>query len=528
MINQGVSLENVGLLKIKLSKEKPQHDTPIGLIHPYWARKPLNIVDTIIQHLSKPGDLILDPFAGSGTIPFSAVSNNRLAIGSDLNPLSIFISRNIIGLGKIKDSDLVFVKDFFKKAGDIYSKWFFYNGEMIERIRYQVMGEYTNGNFRLTPTEIVTKRETKNAWKGRNVYDNFELPELTAPKRLLSSPINFKKIELPENSRIAIPKGANLAHFFDEKNICVINYLYELISSSSTNENVKNAMLFILSSSMPLLRLSDKKASSQWPYWRPKTVVTSRNPFFVISKRIDAFEQGVEWARDKASNAENISLKKLYQSSKVGSYSINQSPAQNIRDLGIKNSSIDLILTDPPYADQAPYLEYSELWNSLLFQKKGSSFYSSEIVKTDAPLRKRDDSQYIFRLSEAFKECCEVLKPNGYLAFFYQDRNLLHWSEIAKTLNSHGLVIIDVLALPKQRRSLKTVTSPGRTFDGDLLVIARKQKLSSRTNAKNKIISTKTSKTFFEKYAEIIRHGLVSGKIDSIAESETDIFSLIK
>ena len=526
MSNSNSPLKTVKSLKAALSKVKPQHDTPIGLIHPYWARKPLNIIDTIIVHLSKKGDIVYDPFSGSGTIPFSALANKRKALASDLNPLSIFITSNILEFGLFEQSELELIKRFFLKVSEKYSSWFCYQDKMIERIRYEIKGEYKNGNFSLLPVQLVCKSKTKLGWRGRDIH-SISAYDLPAPKRTyVAGPIKFDKIRLPENSRIAIPQGALLSHFFDESNIAAINCIYSEILKTKASEKIKRALLFILSSSLPLLRLSDKKATSQWPYWRPKTNVTSRNPLFVIEKRIESFCEGATWAKQLLSESKNVSIKEIYSPIKDISFCVFQSAAQHIKEKGVNKESIHLILTDPPYADQAPYLEYSELWNKLLFAQAGSAHYSEEIVKTDAPSRKQDSLAYINRLSLALRECCDCLKTGGYFAFFYQDRSLEHWAKISNTLNESKMSVVDVLALPKQRRSLKTVTTPGRTLDGDLLVIARKSK--EHTIRKTKKISIpKTKKTLFDKYAYLIREGLINESLDPLIKLDSDVFSLI-
>lgn len=528
MTNCSISLESVRCLKVELEKQKPQHDSPIGLIHPYWARKPLNIVSNIINRLSHKGDIILDPFCGSGTVPFSALSNERHALASDLNPLSVFITQNILELGRFTEDDLKYIRFFFGEAAKEYSQWFLVENMMIERIRYQVSGEYKNGNFILKPIEIVGKSQTKTGWRGRNIHKLDNLPKNVELQRFCNYPTDFRKIILPENSRIAIPKGALLSHFFDEHNSAAINLIYSKISNAQVSEKIRSALLFILSSALPLLRLSDKKATSQWPYWRPKTNVTSRNPLFVINNRVDSFSEAVSWVKEKIHLIGPVSLSAIYKDSKFGSYCVFQSAAQLIKEKGIKKNTIDLILTDPPYADQAPYLEYSQLWNNLLFNQIGSEFYKQEIVKTDAPARKKDSSEYIGRLTAAIKVCCECVKHAGFFAFFYQDRSLIHWTEIAKTLRDSNMSVVEVIALPKQRRSLKTVTTPGRTLDGDLLVIAKKGRVSQSDMLQSKKISIpKSRESLFDKYAFLIREGLMNESLESLLIEDSDIFSLI-
>lgn len=47
----------------------------------------------LIGEFSKPGDVILDPFCGSGTVIAEAVLQGRRAIGYDINPLALLIAR---------------------------------------------------------------------------------------------------------------------------------------------------------------------------------------------------------------------------------------------------------------------------------------------------------------------------------------------------------------------------------------------------------------------------------------------------
>jgi len=74
----------------------PKTHPPIYMIHKYWARKPHNVVEEYIKHYSQPSDIILDPFCGSGVTVIEALRNNRLAIGFDLDPLSVMLIESSI------------------------------------------------------------------------------------------------------------------------------------------------------------------------------------------------------------------------------------------------------------------------------------------------------------------------------------------------------------------------------------------------------------------------------------------------
>ena len=72
--------------------------------HP--TQKPLALTDRIIRHFSNTGDIVLVPFAGSGTECLGAISNDRSYIGFELNPDYIEIANNRIKKWKSKPKQL--------------------------------------------------------------------------------------------------------------------------------------------------------------------------------------------------------------------------------------------------------------------------------------------------------------------------------------------------------------------------------------------------------------------------------------
>lgn len=62
-------------------------------IHPYPAKFIPQIPEKLIQTLSMPGELIWDPFGGSGTTALEAILNNRRCISTDINPIGSIIGK---------------------------------------------------------------------------------------------------------------------------------------------------------------------------------------------------------------------------------------------------------------------------------------------------------------------------------------------------------------------------------------------------------------------------------------------------
>jgi hypothetical protein len=59
----------------------------------YHGMFPAKIAHYFIQRYSRPGDVVLDPFSGRGTVPLQARVEGRVAACNDLNPLAYVLSR---------------------------------------------------------------------------------------------------------------------------------------------------------------------------------------------------------------------------------------------------------------------------------------------------------------------------------------------------------------------------------------------------------------------------------------------------
>lgn len=54
--------------------------------HPYFTRRAWNVVQEYIRTFSQPGDVVLDPFGGSGVTAVEALVLQRRAIQCDITP----------------------------------------------------------------------------------------------------------------------------------------------------------------------------------------------------------------------------------------------------------------------------------------------------------------------------------------------------------------------------------------------------------------------------------------------------------
>jgi DNA modification methylase len=68
--------------------------TAIYNMHVYWSKKPHQAIRQYIRHYTKPGDIVLDPFCGSGGTAVSALLDGRKAVAIDRRPAATFITKN--------------------------------------------------------------------------------------------------------------------------------------------------------------------------------------------------------------------------------------------------------------------------------------------------------------------------------------------------------------------------------------------------------------------------------------------------
>ncbi|MGA7194332.1 MAG: DNA methyltransferase [Anaerolineales bacterium] len=104
------------------SPVKAEAHTPPYKIHKYFARRPWNVFNQLVNNFTSKDDIILDPFCGGGVTVYEGLSSGRKVIGCDLNPLAIFVVRNMVK----RLDDQTSMLDAYKLCRDYILK--LYNG----------------------------------------------------------------------------------------------------------------------------------------------------------------------------------------------------------------------------------------------------------------------------------------------------------------------------------------------------------------------------------------------------------------
>ena len=114
------------------------------LIHSYPAKLLMHIPFYFLSNtlLSTPGDVVLDPFSGSGTVLLESVLANRIALGVDVNPFARLISKvktrpiNPKVLKRAEKSLMNRIADIPKQpTPDVVNLNYWFNNRVINQLR---------------------------------------------------------------------------------------------------------------------------------------------------------------------------------------------------------------------------------------------------------------------------------------------------------------------------------------------------------------------------------------------------------
>lgn len=94
-VNQSSRLSDIlsSLLEGDLDFAREPGTGGIHNLHAFPAKYPPALPRLFIEHLTQPGEVVLDPMVGSGTTVLEAVRMGRIGIGSDIDPLALLLSR---------------------------------------------------------------------------------------------------------------------------------------------------------------------------------------------------------------------------------------------------------------------------------------------------------------------------------------------------------------------------------------------------------------------------------------------------
>src|SRR5665213_2973162 len=416
-------------------------------VHPYFTRRPANVVRDYVERYSEEGDVVLDPFGGTGVTAIEAFLLGRSAIQNDLNPFANFIARNIADTTLPSTAPL---RQAF---------------ERVEQICCKQVHE-------IEKDEAVAKR-----W--------------------------LKKLPLPEN--IKLPRNSDAEFFYEMFTPRQLAGLALIKQAIETEKGVIHDLLLLAwSASVSKLnktflsakgRAESRGGSSIFSIYRYK--LASQSVELPIWKTFKG-----RFANILAAKKEVLHLRDYHQEQSGGKVSLDSGKSFCVLshdaatlDKVIKPGSVDYIFTDPPYGAFISYLDLSILWNHWLgFPVSDETRAQETIVGGE---QKHSEDHYKQSLARSIETAFHLLRPDRWLSIVFQHWDISYFATILETASECGgelkaaitqtgdviwsmhkkknsaSVLAGEMILtfykPKQARNKAVV--PSRAFDGDPAVV---------------------------------------------------------
>lgn len=408
------------------SIERNKKYDKVSKLHKYWSRKPWYLIEKSILDYSKKGDLVLDPFIGSGTVALESLLNNRRSVGYDLNPFACFLSNELISNIdfdiKLYKKELLSIEKFMREnILPLYNVSDNTNSHLNENqyILYWYSGTKHPEDHNCILTDESFKDRIKFKVDAEILNKKFNLigdvPSNKFPKEFYKDRFSYKGY-------------SKVSDFYSSRNLSAL---------SSLNKHLKESKyiykdLFLVAFTNTVLHASVLKGTNVRPlgvnnYWIPD----------------DNIQENVVWRYlDRAKNvaiAKNTIRDRWLEKNKPEILKPEILNKSSLKLDEFKDNTVDYIITDPPYGDVIQYSELSFIWNSwldLVYENK------NEVIIN--PKQDKGSSDFLESIKVFIENSYRVLKNESKFTLCFQNKNIDIWYSILVLIKEAGFSLFDI------------------------------------------------------------------------------------
>jgi hypothetical protein len=405
----------------------------LAAFHKYWGKKPVECLTYLIETLTAPGDIVMDPFLGFGLVAREAVLRKRRFIGIDINPMAIDLAAFMLvlpdykafaeALDAITRTAEPQINESYRLQDGRIATHYLWNGANMQAV--WVMSNGMQGREELTSSEHDVNQS--------GAYQHYQSRHI-------------RPLRLFQNSRINTQETLSLSDLFTGRALRNIDLLLEAIRQLP--ETLQQAFLLTLTSAVGQMSrmvfvitgrgkttgtTSKKIEVGSWVigYWRP-ALHFEINVWNCFAHRAAKVKKAIQ----SVSSTQSVRVCHALAEVVAGTADVALKTEDCRTSLAeLPENSVSLILTDPPHSDRIPYLELSELWNAIMGHAVD---FDREIVVSNAHGRHKTKERYNAEMTAFFANATRVLKTGGYMAILFNARDQLSWTYLRNVNNILG------------------------------------------------------------------------------------------
>ncbi|MCE7988199.1 MAG: hypothetical protein DYG89_44130 [Caldilinea sp. CFX5] len=528
-------------------------------LHIYWSKKPHDAIRQYIKHYTEPGNLILDPFCGSGGTALVALMEGRKAIAVDLSPAATFITKNYCTPVDVNELQSTFTALERKVKSEmewlyetrcdrcdgraqteytVYSQVFRCERCLQEVPLFdcvEVEGQTTAGkskkltvcphcykrgleeeistrsNQKLGAIPVLVSYECQDGCKPkrderrhndpdpkkRQFFQEFDLGKL---REIETKPIPYW---IPPHRMMNVesdtePWGDEWRPGRNFRTVAELFTKRNLWALACIRANCMSSIYrdFLLFVLNTSLLTVSRMCRHDWP-----SVMAGTYYLPQISRELNVWDNFSARLPRKLAGISEIST---YLRQNLLPVIVSTQTATNLELL--PTNSVDYVFTDPPYAEKVQYGELNFVWEAWL--DFDTHWHEQEIIVNET--RGKNEEEWTRRIRQAMNECYRVLKPGRWISLCYHDTSEGTWQLVQDIMTEVGFIpenAENALYIDTGQKSYNQLIAE-KVTKRDLVINFRKPHPEEATQLT--VLGNEDQATFTEKAQAILTEALQS------------------
>jgi DNA modification methylase/DNA-directed RNA polymerase subunit RPC12/RpoP len=475
---------------------------PVYNAHSYHTKVPHKAIVHYIEHYTRPGDIVLDGFCGTGMTGVAAQLTGRHAVLCDLSPLATFLATNFCStttaidfkekienvMTEVNDS----VEPLYRRDAG-WSDFTIYSA-IVECSNCQHQFDQWSESFDPESRDIAAEMKCPSC--GSNIASKTLTHVRTAIRDPILDAVIQTKKRIQRFARVRPSSGAATDTWLNED-----GNSYTAVEADLLELNVPVVELPTMYESHYKRNLALEGVTHFHHFYTPTNLLACARLWDLLRDKDPLFRfafLNTSWhatlmrrynaggghrpktntlyipALSSEGRVSKIYEKKLedivrFLDAKRGAElrpAVSTGSASKLAEL--PDSSIDYVFVDPPFGSNIMYSDLNFLWECWLGVRTNTA---SEAIENH--VQNKGIADYRALMRACFAEFYRVLKPGRWITVEFSNTSAAIWNSIQSSLSETGFVIANVSTLDKKQRSINSYTST-TAVKQDLVISAYK------------------------------------------------------